>query len=57
MKLKLFALDEELYHYVLRSAYLTDTPSGHVSLSDDDLKLSHFSGDSESSAVVDLTLP
>ena len=33
-----------------------DTPPGHVSWRDD-LELSCFSGDSEGSAVVDLTLP
>ena len=34
-----------------------DTPPGHVSWRDDDLELSCFSGDSEGSAVMDLTLP
>ena len=34
-----------------------DTPPGHVSWRDDDPEISCFSGDSEGSAVVDLTLP
>ena len=56
-------MDEELYRYALRSSRLSDrpprpnTPPGHVSWRDYDLKLSRFSGDSEGSAVVDLTLP
>ena len=64
LKLKPFALNEELYHYALRLARLPhsppthtrpDTPPGHISWRDNDLKLSHFSGDSEGSAVLDLT--
>ena len=63
VKLKPFAIDEELYHYTLHSPRLSDsppcpdTPPGHVSWRDDDLELSHFGGDSEGSAVVDFTLP
>ncbi len=46
-------MDEELYCYVLRLPRLSDspprsdTPPGHVSWRDQDLKLSRFSGDSE----------
>ena len=56
-------MDEALYCYTLRSPRLPDspprpdTPSGHVSWRDDDLELSRFSGDSEGSVVVALTLP
>ena len=52
-----------MYRYALCSPRLPDspprpdTPPGHVSWSDYDLKLSRFSGDSEGSAVVDFTLP
>ena len=57
-------MEEELHRYELRSPHLpnsppavrTDTPPGHGSRMYGDLKLSHFSGDSEGSAVVDLTM-
>ena len=61
VKLKPFAMDEELYRYVLHSSHLPDSPSrsdtlpDHVSWRDHNLELSRFTGDSEGSAVVDLT--
>ena len=63
MKLKPFAMDEELYCYMLRSPHLHESPPcpntspGHVNWRDGDLELSRFRGNSEGSAVVDLTLP
>ena len=56
-------MDEELYCYMLRSPHLHESPPcpntspGHVNWRDGDLELSRFRGNSEGSAVVDLTLP
>ena len=56
-------MDKELHCYALRSPHLHETPPhpdtspGHISWRDNDLELSRFRGDSEGSAVVDLTLP
>ena len=56
-------MDEELYCYMLRSPHLHESPPcpntspGHVNWRDGDLELSRFRGNSEGSAVMDLTLP